>query len=101
MWSSLVEYYRPKSLRETLRLLQQPSPCSAILAGGSWLVAQKNPQIEAVIDLSGINLAFVKSSRRNIRLGAMTTLQAFIDTGAVPMWLLLARFNHEWDRIAG
>lgn len=80
MWSSLVEYYRPKSLRETLRLLQQPSPRSAIIAGGSWLVAQKSPQIEAVIDLSGLNLAFIKSSRRNIRLGAMTTLQAFIDT---------------------
>lgn len=80
MWSSLVEYYRPATIDAALRLLSRRSPRTVPLAGGTWLVGQHNPQIEAVADLSALNLAYIRQSARRIRLGAMMTLQALIDS---------------------
>lgn len=79
MWSSLQEYHRPASIRNALRLLGRDQPHTAPLAGGSWLVARRDPSIQAVVDLSALNLAFVEKSARRVRLGAMTTLQTLAE----------------------
>ncbi|MHB8087372.1 MAG: FAD binding domain-containing protein [Anaerolineaceae bacterium] len=80
MWSSLVEYQRPDTMAKCLRLLARQYPHTVPLAGGTWLVAQRDPQVEAVVDLSGLNLAFIKQSTQRIRLGALTTLQDLIES---------------------
>lgn len=79
MWSSLNEYHRPVSIRSALRLLGRGQPYTAPLAGGCWLVAKRDPSIQAVVDLSGLNLAFVEKSARRVRLGAMTRLQTLAE----------------------
>ncbi len=83
MWSSLVEYQRPATLAESLRLLSRQLPHTVPLAGGTWLVAKRDPQVEAVVDLSALNLSFVRQTARYIRLGAMTTLQELIESSFV------------------
>lgn len=82
MWSSLIEYYRPTTMDNCMRLLSRQFTHTVPLAGGTWLVANRDPHVEAVVDMSALNLAFIKCSARRIRLGAMTTLQALIDTPA-------------------
>lgn len=79
MWSSLKEYHRPASIRSALRLLRRDQPHTVPLAGGSWLIARRDPSIQAVVDLSGLNLAFVEKSARRVRLGATTTLQTLTE----------------------
>jgi probable selenate reductase FAD-binding subunit len=79
MWSSLVEYLRPKTLNSALHLLSRQAPNTVPLAGGTWLVARRDPPIQALVDLSGLNLAFVEKSARRVRLGAMTTLQTLVE----------------------
>jgi CO/xanthine dehydrogenase FAD-binding subunit len=79
MLPHLSEYHRPTDLAEALRLLTRPTPCTVPLAGGAWLVARRDPSIHAVVDLSSLNLAFVKKSARRVRMGAMTTLQTLVD----------------------
>lgn len=74
----LSEYHRPANLATALRLLARPTPRTVPLAGGAWLVARRDPSIQAVVDLSGLNLAFVRKSARRMRLGAMTTLQTLV-----------------------
>lgn len=79
MWSSLKEYHRPGSIHGALRLLGRDQPHTAPLAGGTWLVARRDSSIQAVVDLSGLDLAFVEKSARRLRLGAMTTLQTLVE----------------------
>lgn len=75
MWLALQEYHRPASIQGALRLLGRAQPRTVPLAGGTWLVARRDPSIQAVVDLSGLKLAFVAKSAPRLRLGAMTTLQ--------------------------
>lgn len=75
MLPHLNEYHRPGDLAQALRLLARPTPRTVPLAGGTWLVAGRDPSIQAVVDLAGLDLAFVKKNARRVRLGAMTTLQ--------------------------
>lgn len=78
MWSSLVRYHRPSQVSEALRLLARESPRTVPLAGGTWLVARRDPTIEAVVDLTRLNLAFIKLQGDWLHLGAMTRLQSLI-----------------------
>jgi len=78
MWSSLAEYHRPTSMSDALRLLGRPSLRTVPLAGGTWLVAQRDPTIEAVVDLSALSLASIEQRGHHLRLGAMTTLQTLV-----------------------
>jgi carbon-monoxide dehydrogenase medium subunit len=63
---------------DALRLLARPDWHSVPLAGGTWLVAQRDPAVEAVVDLSALNLAFIEWRGRRLRLGAMTHLQSLV-----------------------
>lgn len=85
MWSSLIKYHRPATMNQCLRLLSKHLPRTVPMAGGTWLVAQHDPQVEAVVDLSALNLAFIKQSARQIRLGAMVTLQALIESPSIQL----------------
>ncbi len=80
MWTTLVEYHRPKTIPKCLELLSREYPHTVPLAGGTWLLPHHTPQIEAVVDLSALNLEFIKSSAHDLKIGAMTTLQTIIDT---------------------
>ncbi len=78
MWSSITHYHRPASVNTALRLLARASPRTAALAGGTWLVAQRDPAVRDVVDLSGLRLAYIERRVRRLRLGAMTRLQSLI-----------------------
>lgn len=75
MWWSLKEYYRPRSVGHMIRLLERFGPRAAVLAGGTQLVADQHPQTEVLLDLSALNLNYVKAQPRQVRLGALTSLQ--------------------------
>lgn len=75
MWSSLREHHRPKTVNAALNLLARPTPRTVPLAGGVWLVARRDPSIQAVVDLSALKLDFIKARQNHLRIGAMTTLQ--------------------------
>lgn len=75
MWSSLIEYHRPKTIRQALRFLQRQTLHTVPISGGVWLMSERPSAIEAVVDLSVLNLAFIKKSARRLQLGATVTLQ--------------------------
>lgn len=79
MWSSLVEYHQPKRISAALKLLDRSTPRTVPLAGGVWLVARRDPSIQAVVDLSALGLDFIEPRKGRLRLGAITTLQTLAD----------------------
>ncbi len=71
-----LQYYRPTTLKEALKLLGQGIP----LAGGTALTPTLKPP-QAVIDLQALGLDTIKRTKNEIRVGATVTLQAMIDSG--------------------
>lgn len=83
MWWSLKEYYRPQTVSQMLRLLARFEPNAALLAGGTRLVAEHDPGIEVLLDLSALNLDYIEARPRQMRLGALTRLQTLVSHPAV------------------
>jgi CO/xanthine dehydrogenase FAD-binding subunit len=72
-----LQYHRPKTLKEALKLLDQGIP----LAGGTALIPKLMPN-QMVIDLQELGLDKVKTTKSAISAGAALTLQGLLDSGA-------------------
>lgn len=73
MQLNLKTIHKPTTLDEAVELLQTPGTFP--LYGGAAL--QRNPRkdVEAVIDLRALDLAYVRDSENSLRLGTMLTLE--------------------------
>ena len=71
---NLREIHKPTTIADALKLLQQPG--TVALAGGTALNTDKRRDVNAVVDLSGLGLSYIKESNGAIAIGAMTTLAA-------------------------
>lgn len=74
----IIEYHRPQTLEETLRLLSRKSPLTLPLAGGTVLNRPSRQEF-AVVDLQALGLDKIEPHGEMLHLGATTTLQAFLD----------------------
>lgn len=70
-----LNYHRPKTIKETLVLMEKGVP----LAGGTALTPQRY-DVDAVIDLQDLKLDELKVGKSEIHIGAMVKLQALIKT---------------------
>ncbi len=81
----LTEYHRPPTLDEAMKLLRRTSVKTAPLAGGTSLVPEAARDVQAVVDLGALNLAYVKTSAVSaerlggLEIGATTKLQTIVD----------------------
>ncbi len=80
MLLNLTEYYRPETIDEALRLLARPGVKTAPLAGGTLLTGQRDDDLQAVVDLRALGLNTISEQDGQVRIGAMTTLQALADS---------------------
>jgi CO/xanthine dehydrogenase FAD-binding subunit len=71
-----LNYQRPKTLQEALKLLEQGIP----LAGGTALVPDLKGA-QTVIDLQDLGLDGIKKTKKSIQAGAAVKLQALIESG--------------------
>jgi carbon-monoxide dehydrogenase medium subunit len=83
MWN-LTEILRPPTLTEAVRLLRRPNVKTAILAGGTTLVPQARHDVQSLVDLRDLPLAYIKRESNALRLGAATTLQDIATSPDVP-----------------
>jgi CO/xanthine dehydrogenase FAD-binding subunit len=66
-------YLRPRDIGETVVLLGRYGRRARILAGGTDVLVQRDPSVEALIDLEAVGLAYVVSDAQSTRVGAATT----------------------------
>ncbi len=79
MLYNLREYHRPADIDEAIQLLHRSHVRTVALAGGTQLVGESRPEVEAVVDLGGLGLDFVEREGNTLRLGAMLRLQTIVD----------------------
>lgn len=82
-----AEYFKPDSIEEAVKLMARYGEKGTPIAGGTDVLAGKNPRTEALIDISDLGLNYIKSDSRGLRIGATTTLTEIetspvIDKGA-------------------
>jgi CO/xanthine dehydrogenase FAD-binding subunit len=71
-----MNYYRPTDLSETLDLLSRTDEQVVPLAGGTALLAQPGPPVQAVVDLQELGLDSIEVLNGLLHLGATATLEA-------------------------
>lgn len=70
------EYHRPKDLRDATWLLSNFGKRARIIAGGTDLLIDKPPGIECLVDISNLNLAYIRKDGDKINIGAAATLDS-------------------------
>lgn len=94
--STTLEYLRPQTLDEALRLLQRPGLRTLPLAGGVWLTPRLRRDVQvpqplsepadAVVDLTDLGLDGIELDGEpgdgSLRIGATATLSAIVDNPA-------------------
>lgn len=94
--STTLEYLRPQTLDEALRLLQRPGLRTLPLAGGVWLTPRLRRDVQvpqplsepadAVVDLADLGLDGIELDGEPgdgwLRIGATTTLSAIVEDAA-------------------
>ncbi|MFN8481923.1 MAG: FAD binding domain-containing protein [Anaerolineae bacterium] len=80
---NLIEICRPETIDEALTLLARSSPRTTVLAGGTELVGQADPSVEAVVDLSRLGLDAIRLDDGALRIGATATLERIAGDEAV------------------
>ncbi len=80
MLYNLREYHRPTDLDEAIRLLRRETIRTVVLGGGVSVVGEGTSEIEAVVDLDGLGLDFVKHEGHVLKIGAMVRIQTLVDT---------------------
>jgi CO/xanthine dehydrogenase FAD-binding subunit len=78
---NLETIHKPNTLEQALRLTFQPN--TALLAGGTALLAQKRLEVRAAIDLSALDLSFIETRSNDIVIGATTTLATIVDSASL------------------
>src|SRR5438270_13636449 len=83
MLLNLLEYYWAEQIDDALIMLSRSDTKTVPVAGGTYLMGQKDDSIQAVVDLRDLELAYISEDARGIHIGAMTTLQAMVDAAVL------------------
>ncbi len=76
MWYSIENIIKPNSLNEAYVL---QSETHELFSGGSYLVADKNPSTQSLIDINDLVGDGVTASMEGVHIDAGATLQTFLD----------------------
>lgn len=74
----ILEYHRPQTMEEALKLLGRAEPVTVPLGGGTLLNRPGQPEV-AVVDLQALGLNTLERGGSSLELGATLTLQALLE----------------------
>lgn len=97
MLDSATVYLKPTSVSDALRLLRRRGGRAMPLAGGTRLLSQADPHVQAVVDLSDLGLDYVRNGAEYLEIGAMATLQTLATSPLLSSYAsgLLASAAHD------
>ncbi|HXE89823.1 MAG TPA: FAD binding domain-containing protein [Terriglobales bacterium] len=93
-FTEVKQYFRPTNPGEVVALLAQYGSSARLLGGGTFLhgIAARGLglRLDALIDLQGAHLAYVKAEQSGLVIGSATTLAALTDAAPVQQSTALA-----------
>ncbi len=88
----LKSYHRPDSVEAALALLSRPGVKTAVIGGGTTLIATLPEDVEEVVDLQAVGLTAVDHTPDQMTIGALVRLQTLVTDIEAPD--LLRRMAH-------
>lgn len=89
----IIDYHRPDTLEEALKLIAQDDPRTLPLGGGTILNAPSDKEY-AVVDLQNLGLDKIEGKGNNLNIGATTSLQSLLNEKNLPE-ILTKAIQHE------
>jgi len=83
MFDTVEAFYRPGSVREALRLLQDGKNRARVVAGGTDLVVEADRSIRFLIDITHAGLSYIRRKDKACVIGATTTMAAIENSPAI------------------
>ncbi|MGA2720883.1 MAG: xanthine dehydrogenase family protein subunit M [Bryobacteraceae bacterium] len=83
MFDTVEAFYRPGTVREALRLLQNGKNRARVVAGGTDLVVEADQSIRILIDITHAGLSYIRRKGKAWVIGATTTMAALENSGAI------------------
>jgi len=74
VFDHIQAFYQPRTVAETIRLLNKGGGKTWLLAGGTDVALRANRKITALVDISQLGLSYIKSQKRALHIGATTTM---------------------------
>jgi len=71
--TNIKEFLYPRTVEEAVKLCSRRKVQTVPIAGGTSLAAHENSSIEALVDLTCLNLSYIRKCKRYTRIGATTT----------------------------
>jgi len=85
-----VQYHRPQTLNDALKLLFSRDGVALPLAGGTRLVPEQRNKVDALVDLQALGLDAIVPGDDSLTLGAMVKLQTLATANDAPAVLSAA-----------
>ena len=79
----IKHFYKPESISEAVKLLKKEKN-SAPLAGGTFLTQHVPKKISSLVDLSNLNLNYVRKKNNSLFIGATTTFAEIAEANSFP-----------------
>jgi len=70
------QYIKVKTVAEASKILKEQGTRARLIAGGTDLLADRDPQIEVLVDIMDLDLDFIRSDFSTILIGAATPIIA-------------------------
>lgn len=74
-------YLRPIGVAEAVKLLAEYGEKARLIAGGTDVLVERDPQVEVLIDITGVGLDYINSDGQGVKIGAAST---FADIAVSP-----------------
>jgi carbon-monoxide dehydrogenase medium subunit len=83
MFDTVETFYRPGTVREAIRLLQNGKNRARVVAGGTDLVVEGDRSIRFLIDITHAGLSYIRRKGKACVIGATTTMAAIENSPAI------------------
>jgi CO/xanthine dehydrogenase FAD-binding subunit len=90
--SNVKKYFKPKLLDEAVSILNSYEGVIKIIAGGTDIFTEDHKEIEALLDIEGLGLNYIKKAEKIIKIGSATTFNQILKSDEI-----YKNFRALWD----
>jgi probable selenate reductase FAD-binding subunit len=83
MFDHVRAFHRPRTVKETIGLLQQRNGQACLVAGGTDLALRAGRSLTTLVDIGGLGLDYIKRHDGGLRIGAACTMSALDESSLI------------------
>lgn len=90
--TNVKEYFKPETIDEAISILDEYKGAISVLAGGTDLMVDNDPAMEALLDIGNLDLNYIKKDNEYLKIGSATTFNEILESKEI-----YSNFRGLWD----